>query len=210
METLGTIMAFIAIISCAIIIGFGIVLIVGFGVKKDSLKHTGKLGLIIGGAILVVSCISVYGANTEIKKQRAEANREFQYYSVKFNKLYAATGSLAEDIGNDEYSYWGDQIDKSDDPSDFSVDKVITEAADRNYGSIGKLEKNMKDLEGFLTLLKANSTGDLNYSQYKDAYYKMENMENLVSSPSGSYNSFGDNFEKYDNQILNAYNKIDK
>jgi hypothetical protein len=210
METFGTIMAFIAIISVFIIIGFGIVLIVGIGTRKSSLKRTGKLGLVVGGTIFAVSCISVYGANFEIKKQHAEANREFQYYGSKFNKLYASTGNIAENVGNNEYNYWGDQIDKADDPSDFSVDKVITAAAERNYNSINKLKSNISDLEGFLVLLKANNTGELNYSQYKDAYYKMKNMVELVSSPNGSYNSFGSSFEKYDKQISESYNKIDK
>jgi hypothetical protein len=208
METFGVIMLFAAIISSVMAIGFGVVLIVGFGNKKDSLKRTGKLGLIVGGTIFVVSCISVYGANFEIKKQHAEANREFQYYSSKFNKLYASTGNIAEDVGNSEYNYWGNQIDESYDQSDFNVDKVITAAAERNYKSISKLKSDMNDLEGFLVLLKANNTGELNYSQYKDAYYKMKNIVELVSSPSGSYNSFGSNFEKYDKQISESYNKI--
>ena len=56
--------------------------------------------------------------------------------------------------------------------------------------------------------MKRNTTEDRNLKKYQKSYSELKKFTNLVTSPSGSYNSFTDSFNNYDVSTAEAYKEL--
>ena len=79
-----------------------------------------------------------------------------------------------------------------------------------NAGDIADVDANMKKIKEYTEGMKANETQDRSFDKYNKSYKELKNLTNLVTSPSGSYNSFSDDFSKYDTSAANAYKELNQ
>lgn len=115
----------------------------------------------------------------------------------------------AEDVGNAENSSWGDAIDDnsvSDD--DFDVDQTVSDIVDENSSDIGKAKAGLQEVEKSLDKLKKNDTGTYSIKKYNKSYSELRKMVRFVSSPSGSYSTFGDKFSDIDTKVSDYYQSL--
>lgn len=195
----------IGILAILVIIGFLITWLVGRSAKSPTTKKVGKRGSAITGIVLVASFllggVTQAGYNQIVTKR----NERFANYASKYESLYLKTASKAEDIGNAEQKDWSDAIDNSDSEDDFDPDKTITDSMDDNADDIDDVTDNMHRMKTYVNGMKNNETDDHSFKKYQKSYTELKKLTNLVTSPSGSYNSFTDKFEDYDTSTANAY-----
>ena len=98
--------------------------------------------------------------------------------------------------------------DNSDSDDDFDVDQTITDIVDDNSSDIKKVETGLQRTEESLNKLKKNDTGKYSFSKYEKSYSESRKITNLVSSPSGSYSSFGDKFSDLDGKVSDSYSSL--
>lgn len=206
-STLFYIITFLAIL---VLVGFLITLLVGKLSKNNKTKKVGKIGSLITILVTVVALIIAGITDASYRQIATKHNQRFDYYAQKYEALYIKTAKKAEDIGNSETEKWSDAIDNSDSADDFDVDETITNAMVDNAGDIADVDANMKKIKEYTEGMKANETQDRSFDKYNKSYKELKNLTNLVTSPSGSYNSFSDDFSKYDTSAANAYKELNQ
>lgn len=167
--------------------------------KKSGAKNVGKIGLYISGGIFIVLLLGA-GISNGIYSHQLQ---------VQAQNTYLVTAMEAEDVGNAENSSWGDAIDDnsvSDD--DFDVDQTVSDIVDENSSDIGKAKAGLQEVEKSLDKLKKNDTGTYSIKKYNKSYSELRKMVRFVSSPSGSYSTFGDKFSDIDTKVSDYYQSL--
>lgn len=213
METVLGLLIIVASIVLLVVIGFAITWLTGIITKKNSIKSVGKIGIFISGGILLVLIMgtgvsnSIYNHQLKIEAQaKSKMNENFRKEAKSFKTNYIYTAVKAEDLGNTEDSSWGDAIDdNTDSADDFDVDQTVSDILDDNSSDIEKAKDGLEEAKSSLNKLKKNDTGKYSYDKYDKSYIKLRRMVNFVSSPSGSYSTFGDKFSDLDNSVSEAY-----
>lgn len=216
METILGLILIITALAFLVVIGFGITLLTGVITKKSGAKNVGKMGLYISGGIFIVLLLGagvsngIYTHQLKVQaQQKSEMNRAFKKEAKNFKATYLVTAMEAEDVGNAENNSWGDAIDDnsvSDD--DFDVDQTVSDIVDENSSDIGKAKAGLQETEKSLNKLKKNDTGTYSINKYNKSYFELRKMVRFVSSPSGSYSTFGDKFSDIDTKVSDYYQSL--
>ena len=206
-STLFYIITFLAIL---VLVGFLITLLVGKLSKNNKTKKVGKIGSLITILVTVVALIIAGITDASYRQIATKHNQRFDYYAQKYEALNIIKDKKEEDIVNSETEKLSAAIDNSDSADDFDVDETITDAMVDNAGDIADVDANMKKIKEYTEGMKANETQDRSFDKYNKSYKELKNLTNLVTSPSGSYNSFSDDFSKYDTSAANAYKELNQ
>ena len=204
-STLFYLLFFLAIV---VVIGFLITWLIGKIVKSNTTKKVGKRGSLISG-IVMIACLLLAGiTNAGYNQIATKQNERFASYASKYEKLYLKTATKAEDLGNAEQKDWSDAIDNSDDVDDFDPDETIAKSMADNVNDVEDINTDMHKMKGYVKGMKDNETYTHSFDKYQKSYTELKKLTNLVTSPSGSYNSFTDNFGKYDDSTASAYKDL--
>lgn len=183
--------------------------------KKKS-KYKKYIGIIIAATVLAVICILGVTAYENFKAQEYYDNMKTATYTM----LNGAAD--AETAGNLIKSVWSNAIRKKrDEETDKFTMKNGSFVSDFNDAmdvlfTDEEFEKSMSDLKSnqsrVADLMKKLKNPPKKYEEAYNALQKYyENylkMTKLVISPTGSLNSFSDDFNTYDTETVNAYEKM--
>ena len=180
---------------------------------KSQKKHTAS---IIVAIVIIISCILGIRGYKNLKLQEYRDNIK----TVSYTMLNGAAD--AEGVGNLIKSVWSNAIYKrqDDDTDKFTmrngrfVDN-FNDALDALYSdddfqkSLSEKRDNQSEVEILMKKLKKppKEYEDL-YALVQDYYEKYLKLTRLAISPTGSLNSFSEDFHKYDDDTVNAYDKI--
>lgn len=183
--------------------------------KKQKKKHK---GIIISGVIIVLIAISVLGFSV------SQITKEAEYYSnmesVSYKMLDGA--AKAENAGNIIKNVWYNAIYEERDTEtdkytmkdgkfvdDFN-DALSNLFADENFfNSISEIELNQLEVTDLMKKLKKPP------KEYEEAYVVLKTyydnyikMTNLVIRSTGSLQTFSENFNTYDSDTVNSFEKM--
>lgn len=208
LAVISTFFYIITFLATLVLVGFLITLLVGKLSKNNKTRKAGKIGSLITVLVTVIALLIAGVTDASYRQIATKHNQKFDYYAQKYETIYIKTAKKAENIGNSETEEWSNAIDNSDSADDFDVDETITDAMIDNAGDIADVDTNMKKIKEYTEKMKANETTDRSFDKYNKSYKELKNLTNLVTSPSGSYNSFSNNFSKYDTSTANAYKEL--
>lgn len=195
----------LAILAVIVIFGFLITWIVGKSSKNETTKKVGKRGALISGIVMIVCFLFGALSQAGYSQIAAKHNEQFANYASKYESLYLKVATKAEDVGNNEQKEWSDAIDNSDDVDDFDPDEAISKSMADNIDDIEEINSDMRTMKKYVKGMKDNETETHSFNKYKKSYTELKKFTNLVVSPSGSYNSFTEDFNDYDTSTANAY-----
>ena len=180
---------------------------------KSQKKHTAS---IIVAIVIIISCILGIRGYKNLKLQEYRDNIK----TVSYTMLNGAAD--AESAGNLVKSVWSNAIyERRDDETDKYTmkngifvddfnDALDTLYSDENFKkSLNEIRDNQSEVETLMKKLK-NPSKDCEklYALTQDYYEKYQKFTRLVISPTGSLKSFSEDFNKYDDDALEAYDKI--
>ena len=184
-------------------------------IKQKKKKHKGLMISIIVFALIVVSVLGI-GMSQKAK--------ELQYYSnmetVFFTMLDGAT--KAENAGNLIKSVWYNAIyeerDNETDQYTMKNGKFVDDFndalsglfADENFSNrISEIETNQYEVADLMKQLQnPPKKYEEAYSVLKAYYDNYLKMTKIVISPTGSLNTFSEEFNTYDNNTADSYEKM--
>lgn len=190
------------------------------GEPKSQKKHTAS---IIVAIVIIISCILGIRGYKNLKLQ--EYRDKLQEYrdnikTVSYTMLNGAAD--AESTGNLVQSVWSNAIYKRQDDEtdkytmkngkfvdDFN-DALDALCSDEEFQKEqSEIRDNQSEVETLMKKLKnpPKECQDL-YALVQDYYEKYLKLTRLAISPTGSLNSFSEDFHKYDDDTVNAYDKI--
>lgn len=188
-------------------------------------NKTKKIIIISIIALLVIILIAVFGIMIKKASDKKKAEAIHAEYSVNLNSitLEMLTGaSKAESAGNLIKKVWYNAIYKEYDtetneytrPNGYWVND-FNEAlgnlfSDSSFNStISAIEENQDNVDTLMKSLK-NPPDEFSeaYQNLKTMYDAYVTFTNLVTSPSGSLQTFSNNFNDADSKCINAYNAL--
>lgn len=183
-------------------------------------KRSKKKSLTIIGAGLIIGAISLGGVgmiekhNADIVKAqqeqaalvRKQKNKKFKDAASNYLAEYYIIFGKSESLGNAINKSWGNSIENSS--GDYDVDKVITSIESNNSSKISVINDGQSKLDDYLSTLKKNDTGKYDLKVFKTANSRITDLTSTVTSISGSYNSFGDDFSDADDAVAKSFKAI--
>lgn len=194
-----------------------IVAVIVFSIKwfngrkdKESIKYKrNKLYTWISIGVLVVSFFSTGYIENVIEEQKiAQERKEYKSDKSEFYLTYFLLWGKTEDLSQDEGDEWESAIDNSN-GDDFDIDATINNIEKKHDKDISDIQS---DLDGLRKINKRIQDNDQVSSKtkkvYQSAYENLRNFANHAIEPSGSYNDFIDEHNKYDTDVSNSYNDL--
>ena len=184
-------------------------------VKQKQKKHKGTIISIIVFALIVVSVLGI-GILQKAKELKYYSNME----TVSFTMLDGAT--KAEDAGNLIKSVWYNAIfeERNSETDKYTMkngkfvddfnDALSELFADENFSnSISEIVTNQSDVTNLMKQLKEPPKKyEEAYSVLKVYYDNYLKMTKIVINPTGSLNTFSEDFNTYDNNTVDSYEKM--
>lgn len=184
-------------------------------VKQKQKKHKGTIISIIVFALIVVSVLEI-GISQKAKELKYYSNME----TVSFTMLDGA--AKAEDAGNLIKSVWYNAIfeERNSETDKYTMkngkfvddfNDVLSELfADENFSnSISEIVTNQSDVANLMKQLKEPPKKyEEAYSVLKVYYDNYLKMTKIVINPTGSLNTFSEDFNTYDNNTVDSYEKM--
>lgn len=184
-------------------------------VKQKQKKHKGTIISIIVFALIVVSVLGI-GISQKAKELKYYSNME----TVSFTMLDGAT--KAEDAGNLIKSVWYNAIfeERNSETDKYTMkngkfvddfnDALSELFADENFSnSISEIVTNQSDGANLMKQLKEPPKKyEEAYSVLKVYYDNYLKMTKIVINPTGSLNTFSEDFNTYDNNTVDSYEKM--
>lgn len=187
--------------------------------------------LIIIGIVVVIATAIIVAAGVQIHKKNAatkaaaQAKKQSEQYDTNLNNTAYAMlsgASDAETCGNLIKNVWYNAIyeesdnktDKYTKPNGYFVsdfnDALNNLSSDSSFKSkISDISNNQETVNSMMKKLKNPP------KEYKDAYESISKMydaylslTNLVTDPSGNYQTYSQNFNNADSETLNCYNAL--
>lgn len=184
-------------------------------VKQKQKKHKGTIISIIVFALIVVSVLEI-GISQKAKELKYYSNME----TVSFTMLDGA--AKAEDAGNLIKSVWYNAIfeERNSETDKYTMkngkfvddfnDALSELFADENFSnSISEIVANQSDVANLMKQLKEPPKKyEEAYSVLKVYYDNYLKMTKIVINPTGSLNTFSEDFNTYDNNTVDSYEKM--
>lgn len=187
----------------------------------------GFLGVIVFAVLLIfgfnqIQQIQAHNAKVAAHKNAlaAEKKKEKQFNEVfsDFTSNATEVGTKSETIGRKFYDVWQKTIENGSvtisgqKVTDFS-DAIQVQAAvfDAN-GDLDKVKTSYNNLKNDYAVLEKNVTkkNEDRFNQVKELYDSLSKFYNLSTSPTGSLNSFTEDFNQYDNDVASQLQAIQK
>lgn len=180
--------------------------------KKKSLKIVG-----IGLAVSIIglgieSTISYHESRVakikqeKIKKANAKKDKVFKETESEFLADYYTAWEKAEKLGNSVSDDWEKAIDN--DPDGYDPDEALKKIEEKDSDEISKIHVDVAIVDEDLAKLKKNNTGKYKIEEFKKADRNLNKLSNFVTSPSGSYMDFGNDFSDYDDEVSNSFDNL--
>lgn len=183
--------------------------------KKKQTKKLTKKKLIILITILLMIIFSII-TYLHIKERNEELERikiigtisELKAKANTFTLDILFNGANLESVGNDVLSYWYDTIweDKFDD-----INIAVETALNDNEELLNEIKLNHNNIKNdYKDLMDYDKTLDKEISEIQDAlksiYESYYNLYNIVTDPTGNYNSFRNDFSNAASDLSNKLN----
>lgn len=186
------------------------------GQRKKKKRHTGLIILAVVIALLVIAALVFNG----LMRKAGEAEYYTNMESAAYKMLDGA--AEAENAGNLIVNVWNNAIFEESDAEtdkytmqngrfveDFN-DALSNLYADETFAeSISKIESNQSEVTELMKKLKDPP------KKYKEAYEILETyynnytkLTNAAISPTGTLQTFSDDFNTYDEDTVNSYDKM--
>lgn len=183
--------------------------------KKQKKKHK---GIIISAVVIVLITISVFRFSI------SQRTKEVEYYSnmeyVSYTMLVGA--AKAEDAGNLIKSVWYNAIyeERNTETDKYTMkngkfvddfnDALSNLFADENFiNSISEIESNQSEVTALMKKLKnPPKKYEEAYAALKTYYDNYIKMTKLVINPTGSLQTFSEDFNTYDSDTANSFEKM--
>lgn len=183
--------------------------------KKQNKKMTKKkfIILIVILCLIIFSIIAYLYISNQIKENNEELKRieimstvsELKKKANMFTLDILINGANLESVGNDVLSYWYDTIweDKFDD-----INVAVQTALSDNEELLDEIELYHNDIkDDYKVLMDYDENLDSEILEIKEAlesiYESYYNLYNVVTDPTGNYNSFRDNFSDAASNLSN-------
>ena len=184
-------------------------------VKQKKNKHKDVIISIIVFALIVVSALGI-GISKKAKELKYYSNME----TVSFTMLDGAT--KAKDVGNLIKSVWYNAIfeERNSETDKYTMkngkfvddfnDAFSELFADENFSnSISEIETNESEVANLMKQLKEPPKKyEEAYSVLKVYYDNYLKITKIVINPTGSLNTFSEDFNTYDNNTVDSYEKM--
>lgn len=184
-------------------------------VKQKQKKHKGTIISIIVFVLIVVSVLEI-GISQKAKELKYYSNME----TVSFTMLDGA--AKAEDAENLIKSVWYNAIfeERNSETDKYTMkngkfvddfnDALSKLFADENFSnSISEIVTNQSDVANLMKQLKEPPKKyEEAYSVLKVYYDNYLKMTKIVINPTGSLNTFSEDFNTYDNNTVDSYEKM--
>ncbi|KRN94072.1 hypothetical protein [Pediococcus stilesii] len=144
----------------------------------------------------------------ELLVEKKKKDKKFKNTASDLLAKYYVIWGDSEDLGNSVNKDWENAID--DDPEGFDVEKTIDDIENKNDDKITAINDGIDELDTYLDILKKNDTGRYNYKDFEKANDNISTLSDLVTSPSGSYSSFGTKFSDDDDAVSKSFDDIQK
>ncbi|MCG7196761.1 hypothetical protein [Pediococcus pentosaceus] len=144
----------------------------------------------------------------ELAAEKKSKDKKFKNTASNFLAKYYVIWGDSEDLGNSVNKDWENAIDN--DPEGFDVEKTIDDIESKNTDKITEITDGTDKLDTYLDTLKKNDTGKYSYEDFDKANDNISTLSNLVTSPSGSYSSFGTEFSDDDDAVSKSFDDIQK
>lgn len=183
--------------------------------KQKQKKHKGVIISIIVFALIVVSVLGI-GISQKAKELKYYSNME----TVSFTMLDGA--AKAENAGNLIKSVWYNAIyeERNSETDKYTMkngkfvddfnDALSELFADENFcNSISEIVTNQSEVANLMKQLKEPPKKyEEAYSVLKIYYDNYLKMTRIVINPTGNLNTFSENFNTYDNNTVDSYEKM--
>lgn len=181
--------------------------------KKKQNKKMTKKKFIVLIVILCIIIFSIIDISNHIKESNEELKRieimstvsELKKKANMFTLDILINGANLESVGNDVLSYWYDTIweDKFDD-----INVAVQTALSDNEELLDEIELYHNDIkDDYKVLMDYDENLDNEILEIKEAlesiYESYYNLYNIVTDPTGNYNSFRDNFSDASSNLSN-------
>ena len=184
-------------------------------VKQKQKKHKGAIISIIVFALIVISALGI-GISQKAKELKYYSNME----TVSFTMLDGA--AKAENAGNLIKNVWYNAIfeERNSETDKYTMkngkfvddfnDALSELFADENFSnSISEIVTNQSDVANLMKQLKEPlKKYEEAYSVLKVYYDNYLKMTKIVINPTGSLNTFSEDFNTYDNNTGDSYKKM--
>lgn len=184
-------------------------------VKQKQKKHKGAIISIIVFALIVISALGI-GISQKAKELKYYSNME----KVSFTMIDGA--AKAENAGNLIKSVWYNAIfeERNSETDKYTMkngkfvdnfnDALSELFADENFSnSISEIVTNQSDVANLMKQLKEPlKKYEEAYSVLKVYYDNYLKMTKIVINPTGSLNTFSEDFNTYDNNTGDSYKKM--
>lgn len=211
MDVLSGIFIILLILAILTLVGFFITFLVGYIGKFKTTKKVGLIGSCVSGGAavlfaLMAFCAGMVDTHNQAQEQarqeekQKEQEKKFKEASKRFNSLYYEVGTNSEDVAKAIADKWKDGINEADDADDFDVDSVIDDATTDEADDIEKIQSYNDDLKKQYSLIEKYSPNKETLKKYESAYNDLQDFVDLATSPSGSYNSYLDDYNELDHK----------
>lgn len=191
--------------------------------KKSSI--TKIIALVCAAALIVGGIAFGVKQNNAKKAEEAAAAKRAEYIdTLNIVQLTMLRGAAdAESICNLTRAVWHDTIYKEFDSetfkytqkssggynSDFNVSLRALYADQKIIDQISAIEENQASVQTLMKKLQnPEEEFKICYETVTNMYSAYSQLTNLAVSPSGSFNTYSDNFQEYDNECIKYYEEL--
>ena len=192
-------------------------------VKLPKMKqNTMKKAIMAVAALALIIAVAIIGINAHNNNKAKEAAEAYENNLALASMAMITGGAEAEEAGNLIKAVWHNSIyeerdtktDKYTRPNGY-FEKDFNTALSNLFSdsdfisTISSIESNQDFVAGYMKDLKNPPEGyEEAYSAVKDCYDTYLSFTNLVTSPSGSLQTFSSNFNDLDSDFVTKYNAL--
>lgn len=164
-----------------------------------------KLLLIVGAVmlVLVAAAIAIFAAQGSAARKEYIKTLSAAHYGMLDG------GAKAESVCNATKTAWYDAIYETDE--DFNIAIATVYASDETQEALSYIEANREAIDGFMAQLKSPSDEFREvYEEMNELYDVYYDLTALALNPTGSLQTYSNNFAEYDSEFSKQYDKVER
>ncbi len=186
---------------------------------KEIKAHSKTKKIAISASILLIFALIIMIGITSVKSHHLQ---EYNNNMIKVSQTMIDGAAKSETAGNLVKSVWNNAICQKQDEhtdkytmengrfvDDFN-DALSNLFSDEEFNkTLSEIRENQNDVTELMKVLKEPPKKyEESYSVLKEYYENYIKLTNLALNATGSYNSFSEDFNTYDTETVNAYQKM--
>ncbi len=189
------------------------------GVKRPKPLAIGIASIVF---IVLIAVIAVFVNKSNKEREAMAARTEYIENLHLFATTALSGGADAENACNLTKSVWYDTIHEEYDAKtapytqtngifhdDFNTSLSVLYSSSEMTDIVSAIEDNQEEVDGlYKKLLNPTSEFEKCFDEVESIYSIYYKFTNLAVSPSGSLNTYSENFAAYDNDFIEHYNKL--